>query len=213
MKQSLFFILLCVIGMANGLTHSQQPTTESLDGNPFADKMVNALFDRRVQKDLELVDDQKQQLKSLMDEIQAKRKTMATTLKEFAQSASEGEIEEKRNELVASFEAFKNKYYQSVTKVLLPHQQERLGQLTAQLMIRDAQNKYPVSVLAPEMKKFLDIDEKQAEAIKKKAIEVRERLAKQVKELTDKAKAELMDQLTAEQRKKYQKLIGDPLGK
>lgn len=184
------------------------------DAKPFADKMLPALFNEEVQTDLELVADQKSEMKRMLDELVQRKDQLGKELEEFRQQgATVDEVEKKRDEFVKGFEDDKAKTFQQVSNLLLPHQKNRLQQLTVQLMMREAMKaqRIPTGVLVPEMRKYLNIEDGQADRIKAKTKKLQEELAKKIKKLTDDARTELLKELTAEQKKKYDDLVGEQI--
>jgi len=180
---------------------------------PFEDKLLPALFNKQIQRELELVDDQKEELTYLLDTLKRQKESLGVELREYAQTASAEELKAKRQELIDGFETQKKETQSTIMNVLLPHQKLRLRQATAQLMIRELakQKKVSTGILAPEMLEFLDIGDEQARQIEDKAIEIKKRLAEQIRKLTEEANTELLGELTRQQRAKYQKLVGDPI--
>ena len=179
---------------------------------PFANRMLAALFNKDIQKNLELVDEQANELQTVLDEVQEKRKTLAAELREYQQSGvTESELEARREEVVEDFEKQKAEFQSKATSVLLPHQRDRLRQLTVQFMMRDAarRNNVPTGMLSPEIREYLDIDDKQAEKIKDRATELREELMEKIQKLTKQAQDELLSELSDPQKKKYKKLVGE----
>ena len=179
---------------------------------PFADKMLGALFNKDVQNNLELVESQSADLKNILKEVEEKRNSLGKELREYQQSgATQAEVTSRREEIVADFEKYKAEFQIKATAVLLPHQLDRLKQLTVQFMMKDTakRNRVPTGILAPEIRSYLDIDDSQAEKIKKRATEIRDELKKKIEELTKKAQDELLSELSEPQKKKYRKLVGD----
>jgi hypothetical protein len=183
---------------------------------PFGEFLLNALFDQRVQKELELVPDQKDQLKEVLDRVRNRRQEYIAELqKQKNQGASEDELQARQKEYVAQLEQLKKDSEADALKILLPHQRQRLKQVTAQVMMRESakKKKVPTGLLTQEMMEYLEIDEKQAGKIEEKVKQLQERLARQIKKLRDEATEDLMQELTAEQRKKYKQLMGDQMDK
>lgn len=172
---------------------------------------MSALFNERVQQELELVDDQKAEIKDLLAELKNQQQELGEQMRLYADGATPEMIQIKRLEFVEQFEGIKKSSRQAIREVLLPHQQQRLSQVTAQLMLRESAKTNPAGVLAPEMVRFLEIDDKQATKMKDKATEIRERLAKEIARLTKEAQEELMQELTPQQREKYKSVVGDPV--
>ncbi|MFK7767264.1 MAG: hypothetical protein AB8B55_08580 [Mariniblastus sp.] len=182
------------------------------ESKPFADKILPALFNKQIQADLELVGDQKSEMQAMLDALVERKNSLGKELEVFRQEgASPDEIEKRKEEIVKGFEDDKAKTLKEAMGVLLPHQQKRLQQATAQLMMRETQKakRIATGVLVPEVRKYLAIDDPQANRIKTKAAELQKQLAEEIKKLTEKAKAELMEELTKEQQKKYLDLVGE----
>lgn len=181
---------------------------------PFEARLVGALFNKQVQGELELVEDQKQEMKQILDLLKKKQDELGRELNEFRNSgASEAEVASKRQEFVADFEIDKEQTMAQAMDVLLPHQQKRLRQAGVQLMMRaSAKSKQvPTGLLAPEIREYLEINDEQAERIKSKATELQKQLAEKIQKLTEQAQAELLSELSKKQKSKYEDLVGDTI--
>ena len=178
------------------------------NSNPFSAYQFNALFNQQVQAQLELVEEQRAEIRLLTTELLDLRKQLQQELREFAEGASEAEVEMKREAAQAQLEELKSRSQQRAMEVLLPHQQKLLSEVTVQLMLRESAKKNGAGVLAPEMRQYLEIDDEQAERIRVASERVRKKLAEDIKKLTEQATAELQKELTPEQRRKYRKLVG-----
>lgn len=64
----------------------------------------------------------------------------------------------------------------------------------------------------PQLQNSLDIDREQNAEISNRAIELQDQFEKEVAELKIKYREKLNGELTAEQRNKLEKLLGDPSG-
>jgi len=204
--------LLLLFTFSISIFASQATAQEETETKPFADKMLPALFNKQIQAELELVENQKSELKTLMDELQERRKQLGSELAEFKRSgASPSELDARRMEIVEGFETEKTTALSNLMNVLLPHQKKRLGQATAQYMMRELakSKKLPTGILAPEIRKYLEIDDAQAEKIKNRASEIQKELAAKIKKLTEQAQAQLMNELTQTQKSKLDELIGE----
>ncbi|MGI9519107.1 MAG: Spy/CpxP family protein refolding chaperone [Pirellulaceae bacterium] len=207
----LFVAAACVFSALNRPCLAQDGKKVSLENNPFGERIISALFDPRVQRELELMEDQQAQLKAIMDDIKSARQELGRELRAFSQTATPEEVAARREQAVAESREMQLKARTTVFEVLLPHQQERLSQLTAQVMIEHSAKNNEAGVLAPEMMRYLEIDEEQAARIRERTSEIREKLAEDIKRLTDQAREDMMQELTAEQREKYEQLTGEPI--
>jgi hypothetical protein len=181
---------------------------------PFEARLVGALFNKQVQGELELVDEQKQEMKQILASLRKKQEELGAELAEFKNSgASKEEVAARHQDLVAAFAVNKNETMAEAMDVLLPHQQKRLRQAAVQVMMRESAKtkRVPTGVLVPEIREYLEIDDDQAVRIKKKATELQKQLAEKIKKLTEQAQGELLDELTESQKSKYKDLVGDPI--
>ena len=210
--RALFFIVLVALSVVLGVNaDAQGQDREGVRGHedPFGERLLGALFDPRVQRELELTEDQQVELKSHLEELRSQRDELGRELRQFAQTATPEEVEARRAEMVEQFQASRQSVRTTVFEILLPHQKDRLKQVTAQVAMENFARNNEAGVLAPEMLKYLDIDEEQAARIRERATEIRQELAEEVRRLTNEARDELMQELTADQQKKYKQLIGE----
>jgi hypothetical protein len=181
---------------------------------PFQDMLINAVIDKKVQSELDLIPEQREELKQISKNLRQHRSDMSKDLKTFSNSGvSEREIELRRRDLADQFEEKKQEAHSRVTGLLLPHQVDRLKQVTVQLVLKQVARKTKISsgILAPQILSYLEVDDNQAKRLESKANELQQRIAKEIQRLTSEAREELMDELTPEQRDKYKKLVGEPV--
>ena len=117
--------------------------------------MIAALFNQQIRMDLELVETQKQELDSVLKELAKRRDDFSRELKEYAQAgATERELQNMRQDFVDEMEDRKSEAQKAAMKVLLPHQQQRLRELTTQFMMREErrQKKLKSGLLTEQMK-------------------------------------------------------------
>jgi hypothetical protein len=176
--------------------------------------LINAVIDKKVQTELDLIPEQREELKQISKNLRQHRSDMSKDLKTFSNSGvSEREIELRRRDLADQFEEKKQEAHSRVTGLLLPHQVDRLKQVTVQLVLKQVARKTKISsgILAPQILSYLEVDDNQAKRLESKANELQQRIAKEIQRLTSEAREELMDELTPEQRDKYKKLVGEPV--
>ena len=179
---------------------------------PFQDKLLSALFDPRIQKELELSESQVKQLKTFLASIKESQKNYGEQLKKMkSQGAENAEIDTKRKDFIAKLDEKKSEIQKEATDLLLPHQIDRLKQVTIQVMMRETakNSKKESGLLTPEMMKFLKIDSSQEKKIRDKTLELQKKMMQEIKELQEKYRKELMRELTPQQRKKYEEATGD----
>jgi len=170
----------------------------------------------KVQKELELVDDQKDQIKKLGDKSRENMREMFSGLQDLPQE----ERQEKMRELQPKMEESQKALGKQVDEVLMPNQRDRLKQITVQIQGTGALSDEEV---AKELA-LSDDQEKQIQQVRQEAFEKmrenfrpgagggdndrdarRERMQKAQKETDDKVLAVL----TSEQRDKFEKMKGE----
>ncbi len=207
-------IAVAVIGLAVGPVVAQQPGQGRGGFGGFTEspgqQKLRYLGNEAVQKELELANDQKADVKKLSDEAEARRREGAGNRGDF-QNLSQEEREKRFAELRQRAETQGKETLKKIEAVLLPHQMDRLQQIYVQVR--------GVDVLSDaDVAKELALNDKQKEQltairddIRQKMFQGgqggfdRERFAALTKERDDKSLAVL----TAEQKAKYEKMKGE----
>jgi Spy/CpxP family protein refolding chaperone len=166
------------------------------------------LANAQVQKELELVDDQKAKLKELGDKLQADMREAFQGFRDLSQEERQKKMEELRKkgeERVASLQ-------KEVDKILLPHQQKRLKQIRFQVLgdraLSDAEVIKELGITDEQKSKMEAIAKESGDAMRKLFEGVRdlsqeERQAK-MEELRGK-----MDQARKDTQEKVQAILTD----
>lgn len=128
--------------------------------NPSQDKL-QLLVNEAVQKELELADDQKSDLKKVAEDAQSKGRELFTGLQGF-RDLSESEREKKMAEINAKRDAIGKDVLKKVEAVLLPHQAERLQEIYVQvrgfsLLTDDAEIAKQLSITDEQKEKLREI--------------------------------------------------------
>ena len=173
---------------------------------------INALFNKQVQRDLDLVEEQTKEISEYLKGLTEYRDKLASELRELKAAGQDQQaLNQRRDEMRKELEKEKQKIQSQVMEILLPHQRQRLKQVSAQFMNREAmkESKVPTGLLTPKMVDYLEIDSKQAKRIEKRSQELAKELAKKVEQLKSEAIEDLMKELSPKQRKKYSELMGE----
>lgn len=152
------------------------------------------LRNEQIQKELEIVDDQLQELEAIGEE-------MRDSFQGFREM-SEDERADRMREITADFE-------KRVNEVLLPHQQKRLKQITSQFQTRGREGVAGALTegnLADELK----ITDEQREKLRKVGEEARAEMEEKTRKLREEMELKILDVLTDEQRRQYKELMGEP---
>ena len=173
---------------------------------------INALFNKQVQRDLDLVEEQTKEISEYLKGLTEYRDKLASELRELKAAGQDQQaLNQRRDEMRKELEKEKQKIQSQVMEILLPHQRQRLKQVSAQFMNREAmkESKVPTGLLTPKMVDYLEIDSKQAKRIEQRSQELAKELAKKVEQLKSEAIEDLMKELSPKQRKKYSELMGE----
>jgi Spy/CpxP family protein refolding chaperone len=171
------------------------------------------LRSEKVQKELELVDDQKAKLKEIADNFTTKVRE-AMPRRQEGQELTREQQEARFAEMRKKMEALAEENRKAIEGVLLPHQIQRLKQLSVQLLgnraLDDKEVQDALGLTADQKEKIKQVREEQA----KKGRELftgegsREGMREKFESLRKETEQKLMDVLTAEQKEKFEKLKG-----
>ena len=169
---------------------------------------LSLLGNEKIQKELELVDDQVEEIKELGDEMRTSMREMFSGLRETMSGPSDQERREMWGEMQEEMKTRYEELKPKIESVLLPTQVQRLAEIKMQATLRRSGG------LTSErgsqvLKDQLDITDDQMEAMKEKAVEVRESLAAKMAKLRKEAEAEILSVLDTEQREKYKEMMGE----
>lgn len=159
---------------------------------------IGWLQDDNILSELDVVDEQRQQLQQLCDEIQQRRSDFAATVRDLP--------EDKRVQYIRDFSSLLTANVDDqVEQILLPHQLERVKQIQLQTKMRRAGVR---SLDQKELAEALGITDEQREELKKKQAEVEKELRKKIDQLRKEALDEVLSVLTAKQRQKLKDMVG-----
>lgn len=199
------FIICCFLLTVVAPAFAQEKPT-------FDQFAINALFNKQVQRDLDLVEEQTQEISEYLKGLTEYRDELSAELRELKASGQDQQaLKKRRDEMRKELEKEKQKIQSQVMEILLPHQKQRLKQVSAQFVNREAmkESKVPTGLLTPKMLEYLEIDDQQADRIEKRSQELAKELAKKTEKLKSEAIEKLMKELSPKQRKKYRELMGE----
>ena len=199
------FIICCFLLTVVAPAFAQEKPT-------FDQFAINALFNKQVQRDLDLVEEQTKEISEYLKGLTEYRDELSAELRELKASGQDQQaLKKRRDEMRKELEKEKQKIQSQVMEILLPHQKQRLKQVSAQFVNREAmkESKVPTGLLTPKMLEYLEIDDQQADRIEKRSQELAKELAKKTEKLKSEAIEKLMKELSPKQRKKYRELMGE----
>lgn len=158
---------------------------------------------RGVQKEIELVDEQLQQLKKINEDFS---KRIQEQMQSIQDNKGNFDIKnaKKLAELIKQLGDEKNS---KMEEVFLPHQLERLKQISIQTQMKRSGEQALFS--NRDVIEALDLSKEQQDELKKKAKALKKEMEEKMKEWKEKAREELFDELTREQREKLKAMLGN----
>ena len=199
-----FAILLSICCVSN--SHAQQKKA-----NPFADNILGTLSNPRMAAELELLDEQKENIDELMKEFGNIRRDIGEQMKDRWEAANDEERKELGKEYWSRIEEGRLDIVKQMKANLLPHQIDRVEQLSAQRMMNEGKGRESAGLLTDQMIGYLDISKDQEQRIKDKSEELKKEVGEKIRKILEDAKQELLSELHPSQKKKYEDLLGDPL--
>jgi hypothetical protein len=179
--------------------------------NPFASNILGTLANPRMAAELELLDEQKENLKELADDFGRLRKEIGQDMKDIWEAASDEERKEIGKEYWRRVEEGRLEIVEEMKANLLPHQIDRLEQLSAQRMLNEGKGRESAGLLSDQMVNYLEISDTQRQRIQEKSNRLKKEVSEKIQKILEDAKQELLSELDSKQKAKYEKLIGDPL--
>jgi Spy/CpxP family protein refolding chaperone len=147
------------------------------------------LNDENVQKDLEIVDSQKEKLEALQTKIREEMRAMF-----------QGGERPDRDAMREKMEGFQKE----MNDILLPHQKDRLKQISVQSRLRFGNTSDAVG-------DALELTDEQKEDLRKKEREISTEMNKELAKIREKYRDKLLETLTPEQRAKWKQMVGSPI--
>jgi F0F1-type ATP synthase membrane subunit b/b' len=179
--------------------------------NPFADNIIGTLANPKMAGELELLEEQQESIKELMEEFGQLRHEVGQDMKEIWEAAGDEERKEIGKEYWRRIEEGRLDIVKQMKANLLPHQIDRVEQLSAQRMMTEGKGRESAGLLSAQMINYLDIGENQKQRIQDKSAKLKKEVTEKIQKILEDAKQELLAELNADQKKKYEKLLGDPV--
>ena len=164
---------------------------------------LGVLRDEQAREELGITDDQMQKIQDIQRRQGERMRDMFSGLRDL----SDDERRERFADLREKMQEQQEELQKEVDEVLLPQQRDRLKQISLQQRMRfGAQN----ALASPDIAKELGITDEQLETLQSVAREAEEDLRRKTEELREEAKQKVLGVLTADQKAKLERLIGEP---
>ena len=148
------------------------------------------LNDENVQKDLELLDSQKEKLTALREKI-------GEEMRSLFQGGAGQDAREKMREKMEGFQ-------KEVNDILLPHQRDRLKQIGVQSRLRYGRTSDAIG-------DALELSDDDKKKLADKDRELTAEMNKEIAKIREKYRDKLLDVLGPEQKAKWKQLVGNPI--
>lgn len=171
-----------------GLTAEQYDTAER--------STLGLLSDKTIRGEIEMIDSQYDQLRSLNADIQ---KRMAQEIRELDFGNTDN--------LVDRIRQMRDQAQTDLNGLLLPHQLERLQQISMQSLLR---RRSLVDVLTNDpVKSKVKITDEQSDELREAEKEIEAELRRKIAKLQEEAREQLLSRLKPTQKKEVKEMIGD----
>ncbi|MBX3416078.1 MAG: hypothetical protein KF851_00625 [Pirellulaceae bacterium] len=165
------------------------------------------LMNDRVREELDLVDSQVRELEELQQSMGEK---MQELFRDMRGGGAGGDWREAMEGLRPKMEQITKDLEQDIDEILTPDQRRRFKQLYNQTRIRGFGGSVGQGLLDnDEIKKELNITSSQEDKLKEEAAKAQEFVREETAKIQKKAMERILGVLDADQRKKYQEMVGD----
>ncbi len=157
----------------------------------------------QVHDELELMEDQIEELKAIQQTAQQAMRDMFSEMQDIPREERRDYFADVRERLQERMKEFETE----ADQVLLPHQKQRLKQLSYQSLGRRGGAGGTLS--NKDLQEKLGISEDQARELEEARTKAQEELRKKYSDLVREAEDDILKVLTSEQRAKYKELVGE----
>lgn len=182
----------------------------------FIQQLMQLGFNGELRKEIEVVDDQIESVKKLaqeyrreMMEFQMKNGKIQLEIQKLVKEARHEEARELSEDFQGKHELLAKEYIEKANEALLPHQIERLRQISKQQRVKSMnrfQDEFGIALsLADELGLTKEEKDKLIETIKR----TRKKYYEEVAAAKKKANEEIMGVLTKEQQEKIREILGE----
>lgn len=175
-------------------------------GGGGGDKM-RFLGNPEVQKEIELLDEQKSDIEEFQSEARDVYRGAFSGMREKMEGLSGEEREALMSEIRDDINEKMEGINKKIEDVLVPHQVERLEQIVLQSQMRRGGTASLVDNDA--FRKKVNLTDEEVEKLKKKQEEVSKKVEEKIKKIREEAQDEILSVLPSEKQEKIKSMIGD----
>jgi Spy/CpxP family protein refolding chaperone len=205
------FVLGSLVAVALGslvlssVAVAQQPGQGGFGGFGRGTSRTGLLQEEYIQKELELVADQIEKIKTISTESQAETRKLFEGLRDLSDEERRAKFQELQGKMTEAREASAKK----VNEVLLPHQKTRLDQLVVQSSMRFGGLGGALS--REDIAKTLNITDEQKTKLREATEKANKDAEEKIAKIREEARKQVIaDVLTSEQRAQFEKMVGEP---
>ena len=165
------------------------------------DDTFQSLHDPSVMKDLEIVEEQRDEIASIQKDFSQRNQKLIKKLMQVQADQAKGK------EIHDEMMAMQKEKNEALSKVLLPHQLERIKEVSRQIQI-DSYGGVAAALGYGQLATELDISDKQKKQMAEIQKELQSAIALKTEELRKAAKEKVLAALTPDQRAKLKDLTG-----
>jgi hypothetical protein len=203
-------LLILAIALSLSISYVSNSSAQEKK-TPFADNIIGTLANPKMAAELELLEEQQESIKELMEEFGQIRQEVGQDMKDIWEAAGDEERKEIGKEYWRRVEEGRLEIVKQMKANLLPHQIDRVEQLSAQRMMTEGKGRESAGLLSDQMINYLDIDANQKQRIQDKSEKLKQEVTEKIQKILEDAKQELLAELNADQKRKYEQLLGDPV--
>jgi hypothetical protein len=193
----------------------ETPAIQTSEVSWFYNYAIQLGRDSYLHDELQVVDYQQQQLKSLNDELQPRHNEL---MKEYREAFTKGDYQKARDVYTKEVNAYKEEYVERVKKVLLAHQVRRIEQLIRRQKFMYSQRRSPSSYYGSQddldlplrLAEELDLSDSQLEKLRKAVAEERRKMEEEIAQIKKRALQEVIGSLPSGKRREFLDLVGKP---
>lgn len=206
-----FPLAVLTVGMLLPDVVLAQPGGGGRGGGPggpgaFGGGMIGLLQADEVQQEIELMDDQREQVQALAQEMRDQIREEARGMFQGMRDLSREERRAQFDELRSHVEKMQSSMEGRLDQVLLPHQLDRLKQIDLQARV---QRGGADALTEGKLAETLGLTDAQREQLRQRAEEVQRELEEKIGQLRVEARGKLMEVLTPEQRTQLESMLGE----
>lgn len=162
-----------------------------------------------VQSELELIDDQKDEARALVEKFNERRRELFSGFAEEFRNrdATDEQRQQLRSKVQETMKTL-NEETERGLSFLLPHQRQRLSQLEIQFRMRGGGGLGALG--SREVSEKLNVTDEQRDAMRTKAQVLGQEFTQKLAELRREMQEKLLAELNPEQRAAFKEMVGDP---